>query len=333
MSVNTSIGLIAVSRQADKNTPAAEPAFQHGLTGGQVFKLDRSVESAGVSCGVRAGTDSYVDSIGTGVDFETYGYSDVLPLYLYGAMGNIASAQNAKDTALYDHTITLGDVLDYFTFWGRIGNEYTKTEGCKIDQIELEFEGNKPMPFGITAIGMGADLGLTSIPGGKDPSCFDGYFVPTGGTFKLDTSSSTPTDAPVVKGSLTLANSCETSQLAGQITPGSVDEGKLKTSGSVTVKPDDLALYKQMVTGSPTGTKPTGEMVYGSFEWCFRHSKNPKHTLVISSGRVPFTCDFPEVAPDGGAAELEFTFDDIGIESAGGSPITITITNDVESYV
>lgn len=330
MGVNTSIGLIAVAKQQDKETPATNAAFSHGLTGGQVFKLDRTVESANVSCGVRAGTDSYVDSIATGADFETYGYSDVVPLYFLGVMGNIVSVADAKD-GHYKHEITMGDALPYFTFWGRIGDEYTKTDGCKIDQLEMSFEGNKPLAFGVTAIGMGAELGLEAIPGAGDPSCFDGYFVPTGGTFKLDTASGTPTVQPVLKGSLTLANSCETSQLAGQITPGSVDEGKLKSSGSVTVKPDDLALYKKMITGSETGTIPTGAIVYGSFEWEFLHSKTG-HTLLIKSGRVPFTCDFPEVNPEGGAAELEFSFDDIGVETRSGSPVTVTVVNETESY-
>ncbi len=332
MSVNTSIGLIAVSKQDGKSNPASEPSFQHGLTGGQVFKLDRTVENANVSCGVRSGTDSYVDSIGTGVDFETYGYSDVVPLYYYGALGNIVSSEADGKPGLHRHVATMGDSLPYLTFWGRIGNEFTRTDSCKIDQLEMEFEGNKPLSFGVTAVGMGAALGLDSIPGASDPSCFDGYFVPTGGTFKIDTASSAPVEAPVLKGSLALANSCETSQLAGQITPGAVDEGKLKCSGSVTVKPDDLTPYKQMVTGSASGRTPTGTMVYGSFEWTFRHSRNPDHTLSISSGRVPFTCDFPEVNPDGGAAELEFSFDDIGVDTRDGSPVTVVVVNATESY-
>lgn len=331
MSVNTAIGLVAVAAQDDKDTPATAPAFSHGLTGGQVFKLDRSVESTSVSCGVRAGTDSYVAGIATGADYDTLGYSDVLPLYLWAAMGNIASSA-AETSGLFKHVITLGDVLPYLTVWGRIGNEYTRTDGCKLDQLEIEFEGNKPLQFGVTLIGLGAELGLDSIPGTGDPSCFDGYFVCTGGSFKLETLGDTPVAAPITKGSLTIANSCETSQFAGQITPGAVDEGKVKTSGAVTVKPDDLGLYKKMVTGSASGTTPTGVIVYGSFEYEFKHSQLPGHLLRIKSARVPFTCDFPEVKPDGGAAELEFKFDDIGIAERNGSPVEFTVTNATQQY-
>lgn len=328
--INTSIGLIGVAKQVDKTTHAAEPTFTHGLTGGKVFKLDRSIENASVSCGVRAGTDSYVSSVTPGLDFETYGYSDVLPLYLYAAMGNIVST--AKDT-LFEHTITLGDILPYVTFWGRIGNEFTRTDGCKVDQVEMSFEGNNPLSFGVTVIGMGAELGLEAIPGNPDPSCFDGYFIPTNGVFKVDTASSTPVEAPVKGGSLTFANSCTADPLAGKVTPGDVEEGKLTTSGSLTVKPENMLLYRKMITGSETGTIPSGKIVYGSFEMNFTHSKLADHTMKIVANRVPFTAEFPDVAPDGGAAEMEFSFDDIGIDSRDGSPVVITITNETESYV
>lgn len=332
MTINTSIGLIGVAKQADKATAAASPTFVHGLTGGQPFKLDRSVENDDVSCGVRAGTDSHVESIIPGLDFDTYGYSDVLPLYYTGAMGNIVSTPVAGKSGLYQHVVTLGDLLPYLTFWGRIGNEFTSVSGCKIDQLEMEFEGNSPLEFGVTVIGMLAALGLEGFPGEVDPSCFDGYYVPTGGTFKIDTAGGSPVAAPVTRGSLTLANNCSSDPLAGSVTPGDVAEGKLTSSGSVTVKPDDMAMYRKMVTGSAVGTTPSGLMVYGSFEWTFTHSKNPDHTMKVEAVRVPFAADYPEVAPDGGAAEIEFSFDDIGVASRNGSPVTLTFVNGVESY-
>ena len=330
--INVSIGLIGAALQTDKDTPATAPTFTHGLTGGKVANLERSIESASVSCGVRAGTDSYVASIASGLDFDAYCYADVLPLYLSGCLGAIASKAATK-SGFYEHTVTLGDSLPYLTFWGRIGSEYTRTDGCKVDQIEMEFEGNKPVSLGVTAIGMATTLGLASIPGAGDPSCFDGYFVPTNGTFKLDTASDTATDAPVISGALTLANSCNTAPLAGQISPGSVDEGKLTSSGNVKVRPDDLSLYKAMITGSPTGTVPTGQIVYGSFEWEFTHSKDADYQMTVKATHVPFTAEFPEVSPDGGSAEIQFDFADIGIDSRGGSPVEITVTNATESYI
>ena len=333
--INTSIGLIGLALQSAKGTAASTPEYVHGLTGGQVFKLDRTVESDDVSCGVRAGTDSHVESIVPGADFDSYGYADVLPLWCYGALGGIASAANAGSgmSGYYDHTCTLGDTLPYFTLWGRMDTVMQKVKDCKISQLEMEFEGNKPLDFGITMLGTDATLGLDSFPGSVDPSCFDGYYIPTGGTFKLDTASGTPAVAAITKGSLTLDNACAAIALAGQVTPGDIEEGKLTSSGSVTVKPDDDALYRKLLTGSASGTSVSGVMLYGSFEWTFKHSKDSKAQLFISATNVPFTCDFPDVDPAGGAAEFEFTFDNIGVAAADGSPVTIVVTNTVSSYV
>lgn len=337
MSVNPTIGMIGVAKQASRDVAAESPKYVHGLTGGSVFKLDRSVEAANVACGARAGTDSYVSEISTGADFETYGYADVLPLYFLGALGNIASAAaTGTGAGMFTHTVKLGSELPYFTFWGRIGNEdVSVTSGCKIDTLAIDFEGNKPLAFGVTAVGCKAGrlLNTKEIPGSITASCFDGYFVCTGGVFQLDTSADTPTDAFVTAGSLELKNDCTERRKAGEVMPANVSEKKLTTSGSVTVEPDNLNEYWKMVTGAASGTTPSGELVYGSLKWVFKHSKNPKLSMEVSATHVPFTCDYPEVDPEGEAATLEFAFDDIGIAAKDGSPLTVTITNDVASYL
>ena len=332
--INTSIGLVGVAKQSAKGTAASTPTFVHGLTGGKVYKPDRTTANADVACGVRAGTDSYVESIVPGADFETYGYADVLPLYFYGAMGSIASsaAQGTGMSGYYSHVVTLGDVLPYLTIWGRTGGEYTCVEGCKIDQLEMEFEGNAPVDFGITALGLDDTLNLQSFPGSVSPSCFDGYFVPTGGTFKINTSGNTPAAAPVTGGALTLANNCTAHQFAGMVKPGDVEEGKLTSSGNVKVKPADMSEFYKMLTGTASGTTSTGTIVYGSFEWNFTHSKDSKITMKVAASNVPFKAEWPDIDPNGGAAEIEFSFDDIGVASASGSPVTVTIVNDTASY-
>lgn len=332
--INTSIGLIGVAKQANKAEAANSPAFVHGLTGGKVYNPDRTIARADVACGVRTGTDSYVESVVPGADFETYGYADVTPLYLYAAMGSIAStpASGSGMSGYYEHTITLGDLLPYLTVWGRTGGEYTRVQGCKVDEIELEYEGNAPLEFGVTMLGMDDLLQLEQFPGQADPSCFDGYFVPTGGTFKLDTAGTTPVEAPVLSGSLDLQNNCTAQPFAGMVKPGDVEEGKLTTSGGVTVKPPDMAEFYKMLTGSASGTTTTGLMVYGSFEWNFKHSKDPKCSMKVEATNVPFTAEWPDIDPQGGAAEVEFTFDDIGVADRSGSPVTVTIVNRVDSY-
>ena len=48
---------------------------------------------------------------------------------------------------------------------------------------------------------------------------------------------------------------------------------------------------------------------------------------------MPWNFEMPEVDPEGNAAEVEFSADDIGIDSADGTPVTVTIVNKTESYI
>ena len=55
--------------------------------------------------------------------------------------------------------------------------------------------------------------------------------------------------------------------------------------------------------------------------------------LEVAFTNVPWNFEMPEVDPEGNAAEVEFSADDIGIDSADGTPVTVTIVNKTESYI
>lgn len=333
--INVSIGMVGVALQ-DGDTPATTPKIKHGLTGGGLVNPDRSIEQQAVACGVRANiaNTAYVSEVNMGVDFETLAYADSFGLYALAAMGNVTSTA-ADTTGYYKHVITLGSSLPKLTFWGQIGDTSQatvhKVDGCKIDELQLSFEGNQPLSATVTAAGVDATM-FQSWADVTDPSCFDGYFVPTDGTFKLDTASQTPLDVTVTQGNFDLSNSLEAMRGAGQVVPSVLAEGKLTTSVSMTVIPDDFALMRKSLTGSESGTKISGKAVYGSAEWHFTHSTDPNCTMDVKFENVPWSFEMPEVDPEGNAAKVEFSADDVGVSSKDGSPVTITIVNKVQSY-
>ncbi|KRN55042.1 MAG: hypothetical protein KHZ79_06235 [Atopobium minutum] len=336
--INTSIGLLGVAKQTDKTTPAAEPTFRHGLTGGSLIKPERSVEQKGIACGLRANTSnsSYVKEVNVAIDCETMSYADAFGLYSTATLGNCVTTP-AAESGYYKHVITLGSTIPYLTFWGQIGDTTQQTVqkavGCKMDTLNLEFDGNDPLKVGLTAAGLDADL-FGQFPGSVEPSCFDGYFIPTNGTFKFSADSQTPVDdITITKGSFELSNSLEGTRGAGKVSPSEISESKLKTSVKVTTVPEDFSPIRRVLTGSNTGTKLAGKIVYGSAAWSFTHSQDEKCTLEVEFTNVPWTCETPQVSPDGNAAEVEFSADDIGVASKSGSPIKITLVNKVASYV
>lgn len=330
MSINTSIGLAGIALQADRDTPAAAPTYLHGLTGGSPFGASRSTAIDEVACGTRSNLNAYVESVELSPSFETRAYADAFGLYLAAALGKDTVSGTA---APYTHSLEMGDSLPYLTLWGQVGTkDFTRVDGCKVGELELSFEGNQPLGATVTLMGIDAAMGLASIPGDAEPSCFDGYFVPTDGTFSIDTASATPAEAIVSSGSLTISNNVEATYGAGRVMPSEVNEGKLTVSGSVTVLPDDMSLYRAMLTGSKTGTKPSGKVVYGSFRWVFTHSDNADWTMTVEATHVPFTADYVEVDPSGSAGEVEFSFDEALVTGRGQSPVKVTLVNGVKEY-
>lgn len=332
--INTSIALLGVALQ--DGAAASEPEFKHGLTGGGLISPERTIDSKPVACGLRANAanSSYVSEVNMGVDFETLAYADVLPLYLYAAMGNIVSSA-AEESGYFKHVITLGAELPELTFWGQIGDTsqqtVNKVDGAKIDTLGVSFEGNAPLDVSVTAAGINAAL-FGSWSDVISPSCFEGYFAPTGGTFKIDTASATPTEQIVTQGNFELSNSLEPKRGAGQVVASMLAEGKLTTTASMTVMLQDFDLVRKLLTGSAAGTTVTPNIVYGSGSWHFVHSTDPNMTMDVELKSVPWNFEMPSVDPEGNSAEVEFSADDIGIATADGSPLTITIVNKVETY-
>lgn len=335
--INTSIGMLGVAMQ-NGEAPAANPKIKHGLTGGGIVKPERSIDQKPVACGMRANAanGAYVSEVNMGIDFNTLAYADSFPLYAAAAMGNILSTpETTAGEGYHKHVITLGSALPLLTFWGQVGDTEQQTvhkvEGCKVDNFGVTFEGNAPIDVAITAAGIDATL-FQTWGDVVQPSCFDGYFVPTGGTFTIDTASNTPVDAIITKGGFEMSNSLQAKRGAGQVVPKLLAEGKLTTSVKATVVPEDFTLMRKALTGTDSGTKVSSKIVRGSAKWTFTHTDDPKCSLEVEFKNVPWNFSMPEVNPEGGSAEVEFSADDIGIASADGTPVTITVVNKVASY-
>ena len=333
MAVNTSIGSVGVAIQADDRTRAERPTYAHGLTGGSPINVSRTISSVSVACGTRADTDGYVESIEYSPSFTTLGYADAMALYYLAVLGDIVSTPLENGT--HQHVITMGTHgLVSLSIWGQEGDDgFAVTSGVKVNELNAEFSGNEPLHFTIN--GMGRDLEfLDESPfEGVDVSCFDGYFRPTDGVFKIDTAGDRLAEAVITGGNVNISNNAEGFKGLGQTGFASVNEKKLTVAPSFTVVPDDFRMYRKLITGSETGTRPSGSIVYGSYYCKFTHSSNPNLSITIEGHRVPFTCELPEVDPDGDGGEFTFSADSSYSGKDDASPVIVTIVNEVPRYV
>lgn len=333
MALNPSIGLAGIAKQTNRDTPATQPAFLHGLTGGSPFGASRSIANTPVACGTRAPTDARVDSIEVTPSIQSLCYPDVLGLYLLAALGTVQSAAAEEHEGYYKHVFTMGSALDYFTIWSQIGVDgFTRSDGCKCGTLTLTATGNEHLSMQADFQGIDAQVGIESIPGSLQPSCFGGKYTTTDCEFKIDTAGDTPADALVSEATVTIENNLAALTSIGRVTPREIAEGNLNAGVSVTTIPDDLSTYQKLITGSESSTELTGKVVLGSMYAKFFHTDDPNMTLEIKANSLPFTADFPEVDPEGNEATIQFTTDAAIVSSATESPITITLVNKVESY-
>lgn len=331
MPIETNIALFGVGLQKDVSTPAKNPVFVHGLTGGTPFHFDRTINAVQVACGTRAPSGAYVDSIETNPSIETLGYQEVAPLYCLGAMGKIESTK--IDDGLYKHVVTLGDTIPYLTVWGQegIGN-FNTVQGCKVSELAVEFENGEPLKLSPELMGCHQEF-LDEDPFvGTDPSCYDGFYLPTGGVFKIDTAGTQLEDAVISSGTLTINNNCEAKYGASSREPANIANGKNSVSVEMEVVCDDISLYRKMVTGKKNGRIAAQKIIYGSYYWEFRHSDNPNWMISFQGNRVPFAAEMPDVDPEGNAGAITFSSEESYVKKVGDSPLIITIINDVPNY-
>jgi hypothetical protein len=116
--------------------------------------------------------------------------------------------------------------------------------------------------------------------------------------------------------------------VSGSITPDDVTVGRQEVECSFDVTPDDLNLWRTIVTGTSAATTAGSSVLYGTFSCQF---SNGTDTLTIAASRVAFTCDFPDADPAGGT--LTLTLAGLAVsDSAGTTPLTVTLVNTQASY-
>lgn len=320
--VQKRIAKAGLSKQTGKGSPAAAATYAYGLRSGRVIGAEIQQETEEVTVDTRVNPGANRNGVIPGMEYVTRGYPKLLGLLLYGALGSISSSGSGPTS----HTITPGDDLPYLTAFGRQGSEYYQLKDAKLDQLRMSWDGPGPIEVGARFIGL--DLDPISAPTETNQEADSGgKFRAAGGTFKLDIDSDTPVAAPVSKGEISIANAIEAVMLADSIQPNDVFPGVLVPSVSLTLKPNDLLRWREIVFGAAAGTDVSAVPIYGSFEVKFVLDANTD--LTISATRVPFMAEFPEVDPRGGAQELVVTGEAM---KPTGAAITAVLRNSVASY-
>lgn len=324
MALQSAIAKVGVAKQASKGTAAAAPTYGHGVTDGSVLNVDVQQDLDDLTSGSRTSAGVIRTGVMSGQEFTTRAFPGSIGAYLYGALGAIATTGSGP----YTHTITPGSGdLPYLTAFGVLDSNIYSVRDLKVDEIGFSFDGTAPV--GVSISGMGTVLGFPASFSPTTDETSVAYLRTAGGTFSVDVDggSGTASTARITAGEVTISNNLDPIMLSSSIVPDDVFPGRMEVSCSFDIVPDDLALWRTIVTGSDAGTTVASGPVYGSFSIQFTDGTN---TLTLAATKVAFTCDFPDADPAGGAVTLSLA--GIAVQPSGGSSITATLVNSVATY-
>jgi hypothetical protein len=323
MPIQSALARVGVAIQSVKGTLGANPTFTHGVTDGNVLSLDIDQEPDAITSGVaRIAPHAKRTDSKPGAGFTTRAFSKAVGLWLYAVLGT----KGVSGSGPYVHTFTGGTSLPRLSWWGELDGTKVAVRDVMVDEVELAWEGSQPLDVKVTVMGTVLSFPGTMVASTDDTTAT--YMIPAGGTFKLDTKSATAVTARIKAGNVKIKNNVEEVPQSASIEADDMFPGRQEYEVSLTLVPDDLAPWREVVTGATAGTSVSQTPIYGSFDIKF---VNGADSLQLVSLRVPFLCDFPDADPDGGPVELELVGTPV-LQTGGGVPLTVTLTNGQTTY-
>ena len=325
MPVQKATALVGFAKQTAKGTIAANPTFAHGIGGGKPIIVDPKQDVLDVTAAKRTAYNIIRDSISEGASFQSPAYLKSVGLYLLAALGT----DTVTGSGPYLHTYSTGDLIYYTCFAKGLDSTNEAIRDCKMDQLSLKWDGSQPLELNVATIGCVFSYPASFTPG-TDETGSESFLVPVGGTFQYDLDGSTLATVRVTKGELSINNNVAGIDPSAAIEADDVYEGRQDHGVKLTIVPDNLTDFRNVITGAPAGTTAAVVPTTGSFSLLFKEN-NGAGTLTVTSSKCAFLCSFPEGDPKGGPVELDM----VGIPvtpSGGTAPVVYALSNTQASY-
>lgn len=320
MPVQKRLAQISLAKQSAKGSFATVGTYQIGVTTGNVAKADVSENDLSLTWSSRVleGTDRV--SIIPGADFETVALPKTVAAMLYGVAGKIVSTPGSPNS----HVITPGTDLPYWTLFGTVGTEFFKMTDAKIDSLELMWSTVEALRVKPVFKACGLSWPASAYTPGADERVKDGVLKGCGGTFTIDGAAAT-----IKSGSIKFDNATDVVLGSDSVLPADIFPGQHTALLSFTVIPNDMTLWRKMITGTVAGTVPQCTSYIGTAEAKFKLDANNDLDFLANAAR--FAVVFPASDAGGGAQEVVLEGQCV-VPAAGGDPYTITAHNAAVSY-
>lgn len=317
MAVQKRVAQIGFAKQTAKGAAAATAAYQIGVTDGNVVSADIAEDDLNVSWASRMLEGHDRTGITPGADFSFIVMPKTIGLLLLAAFGTVTTTVGTPN----EHEFTPGAMdVPYHTLFARMGADYYRETDAKLNELELSWDQAGALKGKASFIGTDLSFLASAYTATQDERPKDGLFHGVGGTFEIDGAS-----AVVKSGSVKIANNLEAVFGSDSVQPKEVFPGLQTIDLSLTIVPEDMGLWRKVVTGTTSGSTLSPGSTYGTSNLVFVADASTDLTLAFD--RTRFLCDFPSVDTGGGAQEIALE----GSVSGDGD-VTVTLRNSVASY-
>lgn len=330
MPIQKRLAMVGYAKQTAKGSPATQPVFWHGVSGGVVAQAKITENPVALTFSSRMSEAVVRESVVPGAAFDAMAFSRSLGLLLLAALGTDVVTGSADP---WTHTITAPTAdLPWLTVFGRYtSGEYMSVSDCKVDSLKLDWALGA-LKVSAALIGcVGPTLGAAAwTPTNTDDAIVPGMLYQSGaGAANMQINSA---NARITKGTITFGNNLKAIIPSYKVFPDDLEVGEQVGSASLTVVPDDISLWKLALTGTVAGTTPAQVPFYGPISVKFVEGvTSATHDLIISAPRVSMITDLPAADPKGGAAEIAIA-GSIWDPRTGSAAMSAVLRNAVTSY-
>lgn len=320
MPVQKRLAQISFAKQSAKGSVASVGTYQIGAVSGPLVGAEVTEAELPVTWSTRTPEAWDRTAVVPGAEVSVVALPKSIGLLLYAACGAIADSGSVNFT----HTITPGADLPYLTIFATYGAEFYAISDAKIDTLELSWTGVGALQAKVKFVGCDITFPVSADTPTNTERPAAGLLKGQGGTFTIDGAT-----AIIAKGSITISNNVAPVLGSASVEPADVFPGEQTVVASLTVIPANMLLWRKTLTGTTGGTTPSAVVAVGTMEAKFILDSNTSVDVAIANMR--FACNLPDADPSGGAAEIDLEGDAF-VTSAGASPYTVVVKNQVASY-
>lgn len=263
------MGFPAQPGQVGFATQAAKGVYSDPGTGGQFMRItsgalggnrDLLVPDPEIG-GSRDVSDAYLGPVAFSGEYNFYGRLEALATLLQGAFGVGASAAGSPVAGANTHTITPGNALPWISVEEAISTDFEvfNYTDAKVNTLHLESDagGYLQGTAGLIALTQTADNTRTAVPD------WDTTPMIVGTNIQVQWNGSA---LPGKSFSFDINNNLEDDDFRlGSLFLGDLVEKRREVTAGVTIRPNDSALWRTAMYGSPVATGPLGTSFKGSF--------------------------------------------------------------------